>query len=116
MPFTAPRTRPICRAKLDQATDSDRINDQNAVRGRLWPKKNLGPSSDLSVLAGWKACSSTTCKTNTRGSDYPPNITNLFEAIQLIIQLRETLREKQEEVEVLLEALEYARSIHPENI
>ncbi|HYS62549.1 MAG TPA: hypothetical protein VEN30_01830 [Paraburkholderia sp.] len=114
MLFGASRTRPTCHPESDEVAESDRINGQVSVRDRLRPKEFPGSASDRSVLlAGWKACSSNLNETGSLRSNNQVEITNLLEAIQQNIQLRKKLHETRQEVEVLVEALEYARDICP---
>ncbi|WP_153140478.1 hypothetical protein [Paraburkholderia agricolaris] len=87
---------------------------RHAVRERYRSKEITDSPPGLSTLAGWYAYRSEPNEPGTPQDNDCIEFANLSEAIQQIIQLRESLRETREEIAVLAEALEYARSIYHE--
>lgn len=88
----------------------------HAVHERYRSNEIAGSPPALSALAGWYTYRSKPNEAGTPQNNDCIEFANLSEAIQRIIQLRESLRETREELAVLAEALEYARSIcHEKN-
>jgi hypothetical protein len=66
-----------------------------------------------SVLDGWKAVGGDGDETDPLWDDTYSEITDLGDALRQIAHLRAAITQKQIEIDVLVEALEYARSIRP---
>ncbi|CAG9194640.1 hypothetical protein PSAB6_150015 [Paraburkholderia sabiae] len=66
-----------------------------------------------SVLDGWKAVDGDGDQTARPSDDAYAEIADSRDALQQIAHLREAIRQKQIEIDVLVEALDYARSIAP---
>jgi hypothetical protein len=63
------------------------------------------------VLDGWKATQGEQDRRNSPRGKERPELIDLSDAIQQITYLQKVLQKRQIEVEVLIEALDYARSI-----
>ena len=115
MLFATLRTRPVRQRALNEAARSGRRNDPDAGRCRVRRHPGVGAFSGSSALDGWKTGAAHSQERDKPEAREPVEIANLFDAVQQIVRLRAMLREKQSEVDVLAEALDYARSVCPEN-
>lgn len=66
-----------------------------------------------SVLDGWKAVGGDGDQTDRLWNDTNSEVTDLGDALRTIAHLRSAITQKQIEIDVLVEALDYARSIAP---
>ncbi|MFM0591722.1 MULTISPECIES: hypothetical protein [Paraburkholderia] len=79
-------------------------------------QRPAGTLSGSSNLDGWKTQGRLHSHEGGTASGHEPvEVTNVLDAVQLIVELRAQLREKQSEVDVLAEALVYARGFSPDN-
>jgi hypothetical protein len=111
MLFGPSRTAQRCHATFDESAESDRMDSRHIARGGLRPNEVPGSGSAGSVLSGWKAWTSNLDQTDALRSNDLAESMNLLEALQQNRLLRKKLDETRQEIEVLVEALEYARSI-----
>lgn len=116
MLFATRHTRVVRRRASCEAAESDCRQEHDAGRGRVRRQRPVGTLSGSSNLEGWKALGRLHSHEGGAASGHEPvEVTNVLEAVQLIVELRAQLREKQSEVDVLAEALAYARGFSPDN-
>lgn len=115
MLFAKLHTRPARHRAPNEAPECDRRKDHDAGRGRQRRHGAVGVVSGPGALDGWKTAAPHSRDGGNPEDHEPVEVANLSDAIRQIVELRAMLREKQSEVEVLAEALEYVRSLSGEN-
>ncbi|WP_027800584.1 hypothetical protein [Paraburkholderia dilworthii] len=111
MLFGVSSTRPTSWTEPHDCAESGSATGQNAIGRTMQTKGIVGSSARQDVLAGWRTCGSDPNERRPlRCRDFI-EITDVTAAIQQNILLRKKLREARQEVDILIEALEYARRI-----
>ncbi|MFM0694259.1 hypothetical protein C8K18_106283 [Paraburkholderia sp. GV068] len=96
---------------FDERAERNGIDNRHVVRGGLRADNVRGFGLLGSVLSGWKACLSRDDQPDAPTSQGLAGSMEPLSANQQIAQLRRALDETRRELEVLVEALEYGRSI-----
>ncbi|WGS52785.1 hypothetical protein LFL96_31895 [Paraburkholderia sp. D15] len=91
------------------AADGERRQGQDAARGRVRRSSAGTALSGSSNLDGWKAYAAPSFESGNARRHDAVEVSNLRDAAQQIAELRAQLRDKQAEIDVLAEAVEYAR-------
>jgi len=98
---------------FDERAERNGIDNRHVVRGGLRADNIRGFGLPGDVLSGWKAWSSSDDQPDASTSQGLAGNMELLRVNQQNAQLRRALDETRWELEVLVEALEYGRSIAP---
>ncbi|CAB3796237.1 hypothetical protein [Paraburkholderia fynbosensis] len=112
MLFGAPHRRPTCRMQGHELPEGDRPLGQHTVGRTAGLDGNLAASLTHGALSGWKACGSGLDERGPLRSRHLAAITESMAPIEQNILLLKKLDEARQEVEILIEALDYARQIN----
>ncbi|WP_156126740.1 hypothetical protein [Burkholderia sp. 9120] len=116
MLFATRHTRVARRRASCEAAENDCRKDHDAGRGRVRRQRPAGTLSGSSNLDGWKTQGRLHSHEGGAASGHEPvDVASVLDAVQQIAELRAQLREKQSEVDVLAEALAYARGFSPDH-
>jgi hypothetical protein len=116
MLFATRHTRVARRRASCEATESDCRQEHDAGRGRARRQRPVGTLSGSSNLDGWKTQGRPHSHEGGAALGHEPvDVASVLDAVQQIVELRARLREKQLEIDVLAEALAYARGFSPDN-